>query len=376
LFLQQGEDGSIGHFEVRNLYGFLMSLATQEALLKYRPGERPFVLTRAASTGIQRHAAVWLGDNTSWYEHLQKSLPMLLNIGLSGVAFAGVDIGGFGGDTTPELLVRWYEIGIFYPFFRNHCAHMGRAQEPFSFSEPVEAMVRHLIEMRYRLLPYIQGLFWEHSRTGAPLMRPMAWHWPDDQTALACEDQFMFGQDIMVAPIFRANQRSRYVYFPKGNWYMLDSENGINSYSGGSTGVSTGASIGATTDASIGAAIVGGQTYRIECPLGRVPAFVREGAVIALADVMQSTEDYGKSSITFYAFGKSGQCRYFEDDGHSLDYQKGKYNEWQISIIDGHFDARVLHKNFELAEPSEHRYFFNSSAGDENATRALCRLVE
>ncbi len=224
LFLQVGDDGPIGHFEVRNLYGFLMSLATHEALAQYRPGERPFVLTRAASTGIQRHAAVWLGDNTSWFEHLQKSLPMLLNIGLSGVSFAGVDIGGFGGSTTPELLVRWYETGIFYPFFRNHCALMGRAQEPFSFSQPVEDMVRHLIEMRYRLLPYITALFWQHSRTGAPLMRPMVWHYPADELAQNCDDQFMFGQDILVAPILRANQGSRYVYFPEGNWYALDPE--------------------------------------------------------------------------------------------------------------------------------------------------------
>jgi len=340
LFLQQGEDGPIGHFEVRNLYGFLMSLATREALLKSRPGERPFVLTRAASTGIQRHAAVWLGDNTSWFEHLQKSLPMLLNIGLSGVPFAGVDIGGFGGDTTPELLVRWYEIGIFYPFFRNHCALMGRAQEPFSFSQPVEDMVRHLIEMRYRLLPYIQGLFWQHARTGAPLMRPMAWHFGDDEMAQACEDQFMFGQDIMVAPILSANQGSRYVYFPRGNWYALDGD-------------------------QPGQAIAGGQAHRLQCPLGRVAAFVREGAIVPMAAVMQSTHDYGRSPITFHAFGENCAGVYFEDDGHSLEYQVGKYTEWEITATSGRFEARALHKGWD---GTERKYFFETAAGEMAVT--------
>jgi alpha-glucosidase len=340
LFLQEGEDGPVGHFEVRNLYGFLMSLATRDALAQYRPGERPFVLTRAASTGIQRHAAVWLGDNTSWYEHLQKSLPMLLNIGLSGVPFAGVDIGGFAGDTTPELLVRWYEIGIFYPFFRNHCALMGRAQEPFSFSAPVEAMVRHLIEMRYRLLPYIQGLFWQHTRSGAPLMRPLAWHY-DDEMSLTCDDQFMFGPDIMVAPILAGNQRSRYVYFPEGKWYSFDDQY-IDLES---------------SNTSAPQAIVGGQTLRIECPLGRVPAFVRDGAVIALADVMQSTHEYDSSAITFYAFGEKADGKYFEDDGRSIDYQNGRFSEWEIAVSGNRFTSRAVRRQLEAVGE---RYFFKS----------------
>jgi alpha-glucosidase len=324
LFLQRDEKGAVGHFEVRNLYGFLMSLATHEALAQYRPNERPFVLTRSASTGIQRYAAVWLGDNTSWFEHLQKSLPMLLNIGLSGVAFAGVDIGGFGGSTTPELLVRWYEIGIFYPFFRNHCALMGRAQEPFSFSEPVEKMVRHLIETRYRLLPYIQGLFREHAASGAPLMRPMTWHYSHDEMAASCEDQFMFGADIMVAPVLRPNQASRFVYFPEGCWYPFEG----------------------------GDPIVGGQTYRIACPLGRVPAFVREGAIIPLADIMQSTADYPVSAITFMAFGEKARGKYFEDDGQSLKYKDGEYSAWALEV-DGHgFQAKNLHRGYERGRRS------------------------
>jgi alpha-glucosidase len=132
-FLQSGPEGPVGHLEVRNVYGQLMSQATHAALKKFRPGERPFVLTRSAYAGIQKYSAVWLGDNMSWYEHLRKSIPMLLNIGMSGVPFAGVDVGGFAGNCSAELLIRWYELGIFYPFFRNHCRMGDRAQEPWSF---------------------------------------------------------------------------------------------------------------------------------------------------------------------------------------------------------------------------------------------------
>ncbi|MBS2009682.1 MAG: DUF5110 domain-containing protein [Cyanobacteria bacterium SZAS TMP-1] len=343
LFLQNSEDGPIGHFEVRNLYGFMMSQATREALIKERPDERPFVLTRAGSTGVQRHAAVWLGDNTSWYEHLQKSLPMLLNVGLSGIAFAGVDIGGFGGHTTPELLVRWYEVGIFYPFFRNHCALMGRAQEPFSFSPGVEEMVRGLIETRYRLLPYIQSLFWEHARTGAPLMRPMEWHFPDDSLAVACEDQFMFGSDLMVAPALRPNQRSRFVYFPHGKWYAW----GTNQE------------------------IIGGRTLRVDTPLGYITAFIREGAVLPLADVMQSTEEYDATPITFHAYGAVAQGRFFEDDGKSFDYRSGKYNEWEIRVSEGRFSYTAVHQGLGEAERSLRAYCYQSSDGGGPANLAL-----
>ncbi len=317
LFMQNGEDGPIGHFEVRNLYGTLMTMATQEALLKQRPDERPFVLTRAASTGIQRYGAVWLGDNTSYWDHLQKSIPMLLNMGISGVPFAGVDIGGFAGDTTPELLVRWYEVGIFYPFFRNHCALMGRAQEPFAFSPAVEGMVRHLIEWRYKLLPYIQGLFYEHMRTGAPLMRPLSWHF-DEPICAEIDDQFMFGADIMVAPVVRPNERSRYVYLPAGRWYRMDDP--------------------------ASAPFTGGQSLRLEFPLGSVPAFVREGAILPIvSSALQSTADYAEGTITFMVYGDKAGGKYFEDDGKSLQYQSGQFAEWQTSYDGSNFVLKAVH---------------------------------
>ncbi|HMP52093.1 MAG TPA: glycoside hydrolase family 31 protein, partial [Candidatus Melainabacteria bacterium] len=144
MFMQTLPEGKVGHFEVRNLYGFQMARASFEGLLALRPDERPFVLTRSGYAGVQRYSAVWLGDNMSWWEHLALSVPMLINMGLSGVPFTGVDVGGFGDDCSAELLTRWYELGIFYPFFRNHSSMLGVVQEPWVFGEETEARIRHL----------------------------------------------------------------------------------------------------------------------------------------------------------------------------------------------------------------------------------------
>lgn len=319
MFMQETRSGAVGHLEVRNLYGFEMCRATREGLIKQRPDERPFVLTRSAYAGVQRYAAVWLGDNMSWWEHLRKAVPMLLNVGLSGMAFCGVDIGGFGGHGTAELLIRWYEQGIFYPFFRNHSMMESRAQEPWMFGEEVESKIRHLIETRYRLLPYIETLFFEHSQSGAPLMRPLLWHYPDDPIAALTSDQFLFGQDILVAPVVERATHTRPVYFPEGRWHAIDNDQ----------------------------IIIGPGYHAVQLELGRVPAFVRDGAILPLAEVMQSTAEYRNSTITFHAFGDTARGAFYEDDGISFACDRGSYNHWQLNWSDGTFDATCLKSGFE-----------------------------
>ncbi len=326
LCVHQAEDGTIPHLEARNVYGLLMSQAAYEGLLAKRPNERPFVLSRSGAAGIQRYAAVWLGDNKSWYEHLNKSIPMLLNMGLSGVPFAGVDIGGFWHDCLPELLVRWYEVGIFYPFFRNHTSLGSRAQEIFSYVPKIEEMGRKLIETRYSLLPYIRNLFWEHIRTGAPLMRPLSWHYPLDSIAADIDDQFMFGQDILVSPILSRGHDYRPVYLPEGNWYRFET----------------------------GEKFAGNSTYTIRFPLGSVPAFVREGAILPIIEPMQHTNEYHSKSIIFKIFADEAACSYFEDDGISFDYEKGAYNEYLISYSKGKLNTTTVKKGYA----SEHKYSY------------------
>ena len=139
-----------------------------------------FSLTRSGFAGIQRYAAVWTGDNTASWEHLRLSLPMLCNLGLSGVPFVGADIGGFWDDATPELYARWIQAGVLYPMIRGHSHRETRPNEPWEFGDEVEAVARGALRLRHELLPYLYTLFHEAATSGAPVLRPLLWAYSDD----------------------------------------------------------------------------------------------------------------------------------------------------------------------------------------------------
>lgn len=322
LFVHSLPEGNVGHFEVRNVYGHCMNWATYDGLMALNPDKRPFVLTRAGYAGIQRFAAVWLGDNYSWWDHLRLSIPMLLNMGISGVPFCGVDIGGFKNHSSPELLVRWYAVGMFYPFFRNHCDKLGYSQEPWAFGPAVEDQCRRLIEWRYRLLPYIQTLFYENLRTGAPLMRPLFWDYPEDPHCRNVSDEFLFGHDILVAPILDRGCKTRTVYLPKGLWHPFEG----------------------------GEPLEGGRLYHVTFELGDVPAFVRDGAIIPCCDIVQSTIDFDYSPVTFMCYGAKSAGFYFEDDGESLEYERGSFNEWLLQMDNGKSTVTPVHVGFSAPD--------------------------
>ena len=327
LFMQETPEGKVGHFEVRNLYGSMMSRSTYEGMIALRPNQRPFVLSRSGYAGIQRYSAVWLGDNCSWWQHLSRSIPMLLNMGMSGVAFSGVDIGGFGDHCTGELLARWYALGMFYPYFRNHCWMKGYAQEPWAFGAEVEAHCKKFIETRYRLLPYVYSLFWEHVRTGAPLMRPLSWHYPNDEFASEVDDQFLFGEDVLVAPILDRGRKWRSVYLPAGRWYRFEGD--------------------------CQAPLEGGRLHQVKFELNEVPAFVKEGTILPMCDVIQSTAEYAEAPITFVCYGACAKGTFVEDDGETFSYESGSYNEWRIKVDEGQFVAQPV----ELGYDSMRKYF-------------------
>jgi alpha-glucosidase len=206
------------HAEVHNVYGMQMARATRDGLERLRPDRRPFVITRSGYAGLQRHALQWTGDNSSWWEHLWMSMPQMQNLGLSGVAFCGVDIGGFFDDCTGELLARWTELGAFQPFCRNHSMKTTRRQEPWTFGEPWETVCRDMLRLRMRLLPYLYGLFEEASRTGAPILRPLLFEHPEDETTYTADDEMMVGDALLLAPISRPGIEHRHVYLPAGTW--------------------------------------------------------------------------------------------------------------------------------------------------------------
>jgi alpha-glucosidase len=304
LAAEQGADDERAlHAEVHNLYGLLMARATAEGLAELQPGKRPWVLTRSAYSGIQRYAATWMGDNSSWWEHLEMSVPQLLNMGLSGVPHVGVDIGGFYHNAFPELFARWMEVGTFYPFMRCHTRAGSRAQEPWAFGPEVERVARGAIELRYRLLPYLYTLAHHAQRSGAPILRPLFYEFPDQAGLQDRENQFMVGPQLMVAPICVPGERRRLVELPEGLWYDYWSGRPMSS----------------------GAVVV-------SAPLGRPPLLVRGGSILTLGNIRQSTAE-PLQELTLEVYPASvGDWTLVEDDGETLAWREGVIAETRYRV--------------------------------------------
>jgi alpha-glucosidase len=295
---QQGpEDEKTTHSEVHNLYGLMMVQAAYQGLEKLRPQERSFVLTRSGYAGIQHWSAVWTGDNQSLWEHLEMSLPMLCNLGLSGVAFVGADVGGFAGNATAELFARWMQVGMLYPLMRGHSALTTAQHEPWVFGEKVEQICREYLELRYRLLPYIYTLFWEAATTGAPILRPLLYDFPNDPKTYNISDQVMLGASIMAAPIYRPGVEYRVVYLPEGRWY----------------------------DWWSGEVFEGATQILAAAPLERMPLYVRAGSIIPMAPVMQYVDEFPLEQLRLRIWQGTGEFTFYEDDGKSFEYKTGAF---------------------------------------------------
>ena len=215
--------------------------------------QRPFVLTRSFFAGSQRFGAMWTGDNKAEWGHLRDSVPMLLSMGVSGFTFAGADVGGFFGDPDAELLLRWYQLGAFYPFFRGHGHIDTKRREPWLFGEPWTRRMRDAIRTRYRLLPYVYTLFYEAATEATPVMRPLWTEFPDDESTWTMDDQFMLGDAVLVKPITSAGATTASVYFPKGIWYDWKSYFTFS----------------------------GQRTATVKAPIEKIPIFIRGGTVLS-----------------------------------------------------------------------------------------------
>ena len=284
------------HREAHNVYGFQMARATHEGLQRLRPTERPFVLTRSGWAGVQRYAASWTGDNASSWEHLRLSMPMVIGLGLSGLAFAGADVGGFSGDADAELLTRWTQLGVFLPLFRNHTAMLTRDQEPWAHGEPYVSANRAAIQLRYQLLPYLYTATWQCSQSGRPITAPLLWADPADERAHGCDDQFLCGDSLLVAPVCEPGATSRQLYLPRGSWFDFWTDE----------------------------LHLGPTTLHTAASLDRIPLFVRAGTVLPLWPVRQHTAQ-PVDSLILHVYPGHEQSWLYEDDGHSLNYQRGWY---------------------------------------------------
>lgn len=300
-------DGVPGpHARYHNVYGQQMARATREGVLALAPERRPFVLTRATYAGGQRYSASWTGDNVATWEHLQLSIPMLLNMGLGGQALVGADIGGFAGAPTPELYARWLQAAALTPVMRSHTVIDTPNQEPFAFGPRFTAINRRTIELRYRLLPYLYALFEEGERTGLPAMRPLWLEFPGDKNTYLVEDQYMVGSDLLVAPVAEDGATKRSVYLPAGtswiDWYT-------------------------------GKTFAGGKGVAVDAPIDRLPLFVRAGAAIPMRGVAQSTGAQQRLPISVRVFpGANGSGRIYEDSGDGYAYLRGGRADTPVTV--------------------------------------------
>lgn len=280
------------HLRYRNAYGHYMVRASREGILAANPNKRPFLLTRAAFLGTQRYAATWTGDNFSDYRPMKDSVPMVLNMGLSGQPFSGPDIGGFLKNCTPELLRHWTASGIYFPFARNHSSKETINQEPWAFDTTTLDVCRTAIERRYHILPYLYTVFEEASRTGLPVMRPVFWADVKDMELRREDQAYMVGSDLLVIPRW-CHQPS----LPKGDWACFCLEDKDDSY----------------------------QSYLA----------LRPGAVMPLAQLSQSTEEYQAGTMTFLvntdSCGKAAGSLYL-DKGDGFEYRKGEFARYGIRV--------------------------------------------
>ncbi|MBD3228782.1 MAG: DUF4968 domain-containing protein [Candidatus Lokiarchaeota archaeon] len=293
----------------RNIYGLLMSRATHEGLLRHKPNTRPWILTRSGFSGIHRYAAVWTGDNTSNWQHLALSIPMLLNMGLSSIPFCGADIGGFTiwfnalrklfFKLGKNMITRWHQLGVFYPFCRNHTMKHSKPQEPWQFGEEIENIIKKYLRLRYRWIPYLYNLFVKCSQNGLPPMRALILEFPDDETCYEMDYEFMWGEYILVAPIIKKKKKVKDVYLPKGVW--------VNRWSGEK--------------------IEGPKSIEVEIDLKDIPIYIRTGAIIPCQPDMQYFKEKENNPLIIEIYpDKSVETSYTyqEDDGESLEYLKGK----------------------------------------------------
>jgi len=291
------EDRGAEHIEAHNLYGMLMARASREALEKARPDKRPFNITRAAHAGAQRYASTWTGDNAADWDHLRLSITMVMNSGLSGLAFNGPDIGGYYGNTEPELYVRWLQLGAMLPFFRVHTTANTEPHEPWSFGPQYETIARQTIELRYKLLPYLYSIFAQCAQHGWPILRPLFLLDPSNPELRKVDDAFMVGESLLVAPVTIKGQTTREVYLPHGRWY----------------------------DYYTGKAYSGGSVVSIPAPLNRLPMLVPAGHVIPLWPVQQYVGQTAISELQLKIYHGDGEITLYEDEGEGKGYQNGVY---------------------------------------------------
>lgn len=304
--------GNWEHRSVHNVFGLTFHEATYNSMIKRLSTtgrQRPFILTRSYFAGSQRTAAMWSGDNMSKWEYLKVSIPMLLTSGVAGMPFGGADVGGFFGDPAKDLLTRWYQTGIWYPFFRAHAHIDSRRREPWIAGDPYTSIMRDAIRLRYSLLPIFYTSFYESSISGYPVLKPLFYETPDNLESYDIEDQFFLGDSgLLVKPITEEDANNVDIYLPDDEIYY--------DYTSGN--------ISNTVQKFTGPGFI---SKSIE--LSDIPILLKGGSIIAKKDrYRRSSKLMAHDPYTLtVALNNSGKAsgNLYIDDGETFNYEQGEY---------------------------------------------------
>ena len=327
------------HLRYHNVYGMMMVEASRNGIQKVNPKKRPFVLTRSNFLGGHRFAATWTGDNNSSMDHLKQSIPMSLNLSLSGQPFNGPDIGGFAGNSTSELYAHWIAVGAFYPFSRAHATKGSINQEPWSFGKEVEQVSKEALMRRYRLLPYFYTLFWESSNTGMPVMRPLFFHDPKENYLRKEQGNFLIGSDLLIVP--KWNKEGS---IPSGNWrnISINGENTLN------------------------------HKYHPDLK-------IRPGAIIPICSPIQSTSEFSLDTLTLLIsldsnFKAKGLL--YTDSGEGYEYQNGEFSLVEFSAEKINSQINISISNIDGEPLSENTFLDIQIINDDNIVKSFFNIRE
>ncbi|RZA03581.1 MAG: DUF4968 domain-containing protein [Sphingobacteriaceae bacterium] len=326
-------DGYRGsHRKAHNVYGMQMVRSTYEGLRKLMKNKRPFTITRAGYSGVQRYASAWTGDNVASWEHLKLGNIQCQRMSVSGMPFVGTDIGGFSGEPDGELFTRWIQMGTFSPFMRAHSAGDTKEREPWSFGDPYTAINRTFIELRYRLLPYLYSAFWEHHRYGFPILRPVVMQEQEVYGNHFRQDEFTYGDKILVCPVLEPGQKSRKVYLPTGNWYNFWTHEMVE----------------------------GGKETEVLTPLETIPLFIKAGSIIPEYPVMQyvGEKEIEEVILNVYYSDYEANSFLFEDYGETFAYEQDIYLEKKFAVSGTKTSFTIKQSMEGLYNPRYENYAF------------------
>ena len=306
MFYHNMNGERVRHDRVHNLFGYNMTRAAGEAFERLEPDKRILMFSRSSYVGMHRYGGIWQGDNKSWWSHILLNLKMMPSLNMCGFLYTGADIGGFGADTTEDLVLRWLALGIFTPLMRNHSALGTRVQEAYRF-EDMEGF-KHVIGLRYRFLPYIYSEYMKAVLRDEMMFRPLAFDYPQDAHAVKVEDQLLLGDGLMIAPVYEQNAEGRYVYLPEKMKMVRFKKGGI-------------------TEEEI---LEAGHHY-VEVGLTDVVVFVRPNHLIPMSTGGQCVADVDFENLQYLSFVEEGEAvyEYYHDNGYEKDYE----NPEHITII-------------------------------------------